>query len=118
MLKGLFGYNEEKILRNRKPLVKVEVEVSEPIVYSDTHYETSLNRGTRVQVMIYADGEADLSFGDIDTGGGFVEASAPLKMYRGQVRPVRVLNIYANQPYSPPIREALNRLNQIYNLGV
>lgn len=117
-MEGVFGYNEDTILRNRKPLLIVEVEIINPIEYQDEYCRANFNVGDLKEVLIYADGGADLNLGRVGVAGGFIEVSAPLNNYKGCTRPVRVLKVLANYPYSQSIRWALDNLNSIYNLGV
>ena len=114
MIRNIFGLNERRILENRKPLVRIAVEVVEMFRYEDRHIAVNFNKGNVYNVDIYANGEADMNLGDFPDGGGYVSLIVPLSQYKNYVRPVKLVKIFASTPYSEEISRALNFLSNMY----
>lgn len=113
---GIFGFNEHRIMENKKPLAKIEVTVTTPIYYEDQFVKFRNSTGNIIKADIYANCEGELYLGDVPSGGGYVTLTVPLQQYMNHLQFNRTLKIYANMPYSDNIRDALNNIENFYGI--
>lgn len=113
---GIFGFNEQRIMENKKPLVSIEVTVTYPIYYEDQFVKFQNNPGSIIKADLYANCEGELYLGDVPSGGGYVTLTVPLQEYMNCLSFNRTLKINANMPYNNDIRNALNNIENFYGI--